>query len=203
MALMSASLDPADLARASSSGINSERTACGVVMKNSRTQLACLIQPPPGVHRLWQGKMLSARASARIARLSRSHEKASPRRGIAWHPGLRAERTSHAPTQAARQVTRRWPADDVPFAAHLHPRERSRKSDSGALSEARKPRLAKKSASCRIVAHPPIAGSTHASVRRRTRRGIAGRSLQSAFGWFALLLGGLAHFFANVGTGPN
>src|SRR5215469_3228575 len=50
MALMSASLDPADLARASSSGINSEGTACGVVMKNSRTQLACLIQPAPGVY---------------------------------------------------------------------------------------------------------------------------------------------------------
>src|SRR5215469_688793 len=33
--------------------------------------------------------------------------------------------------------------------------------------------------------------------------GIAGRSLQSAFGWFALFLGGLAHFFANVGTAPN
>jgi hypothetical protein len=33
--------------------------------------------------------------------------------------------------------------------------------------------------------------------------GIAGRSLQSAFGWFALFLGGLAHFLANVGTAPN
>src|SRR5215469_2811024 len=32
--------------------------------------------------------------------------------------------------------------------------------------------------------------------------GIAGRSLQSAFGWFTLLGGGLAHFCANVGTGP-
>ena len=31
--------------------------------------------------------------------------------------------------------------------------------------------------------------------------GIAGRSLQSAFGWVALLLGGLAHFFASVA--PN
>src|SRR5215469_9310201 len=136
MALMSASLDPADLARASSSGINSEGTACGVVMKNSRTQVACLIQPPSGVHCLWQGKMPSAYASARIARLSRSHEKAAPHRGIARHTGLRDERTSHAHAQAAHQVTRRWPADDVPFAAHLHPRERSRKSDSGALSEA-------------------------------------------------------------------
>ena len=30
--------------------------------------------------------------------------------------------------------------------------------------------------------------------------GIAGRSLRSAFGWFKLLGGALAHFFAKVGT---
>ena len=33
--------------------------------------------------------------------------------------------------------------------------------------------------------------------------GIAGRSLQSVFGWFTLLLGALAHFFAKAGTTPN
>jgi uncharacterized membrane protein len=33
--------------------------------------------------------------------------------------------------------------------------------------------------------------------------GIAGRSVQSAFGWFTLLLGSLAHFFAKAGTAAN
>jgi hypothetical protein len=33
--------------------------------------------------------------------------------------------------------------------------------------------------------------------------GIAGRSSQSSFGWFAVLLGALAHFFAKAGTAPN
>ena len=33
--------------------------------------------------------------------------------------------------------------------------------------------------------------------------GIAGRSLRSAFGWFTLFLGALAHFFANAGAAPS
>jgi hypothetical protein len=33
--------------------------------------------------------------------------------------------------------------------------------------------------------------------------GIAGRSLRAAFGWFTLLGGVLAHFFAKVGAAAN
>ena len=33
--------------------------------------------------------------------------------------------------------------------------------------------------------------------------GIAGRSLQSAFGWFTLFFGAVTHFLAKAGTAPN
>ena len=33
--------------------------------------------------------------------------------------------------------------------------------------------------------------------------GVAGRSLQSAFGWFTLFFGAVTHFLAKAGTAPN